>query len=133
MTTGNKAFRSVTLGLQCIAIAAYFITPLVLGGRVGFFWLMLGVLHTLIFVAVFFRDARTRTVLSVFLMIVSILWCLFLFILNGLILALEAGGFGPISSPMLSVYIITSLLAIIFALAAPRRFRKEPEAEEAVQ
>ena len=131
MTTGNKIFRGITLSLQLIAIAAYFITPLILGSNVGLIWLILGVLHTAIFATVFFRNARTRTALSIILMIVTILWCLFMFILGGLTLLLEVSGYGPMSSPsLLLLYMIASLFAIIFALAGPRRFPKEEQAPE---
>jgi len=131
MTTGNKIFRAITLGLQIIAIAAYFITPLILGSRVGLFWLLLGVLHTAIFAVVFFRNARTRTALSIILMIVTILWCLFVLALGGLVFLLEISGYGSMSSTsLLLLYTATSFLAIIFALAGPRRFPKEEPAPE---
>ena len=130
MTSGNKIFRAITLGLQITAIAAYFIIPLILGNRSGLLWLILGVLHTAIFAAVFFRNARTRTALSIILMIVTILWCLFLLLLGLFIYILELN-LGPMSSlSLLFTYIAASLLAIIFALAGPRRFPKEEQAPE---
>ena len=119
MTVKNKIFRHITLGLQIIAMAAFFIPPLFIGGTVGLSWLAIGIIHTALFSAVFFRDARRRTALSIIVMICLIFWCLFLLALGLLIL----GGWMTISilSPIV-VYSLCSMLAIINALAAPRRF-----------
>jgi len=121
MTIRNKNFRAITMSLQIVAIAAYFITPLISGSSFGLFWHIAGIIHTAIFAAVFFRDANTRTALSVVLMIVIVLWCLSGAIF-GIVVALLESSLGPMSSPMLYIYIVASLLAIIFALAMPRRF-----------
>jgi len=119
----NKTFRTITLSLQLIAIAMYFIVPLLIGSSVGLLWLILGVLHTVMFAVVFFRNARTRTAISTVFMILVILWCLFLLISMGVVLLFEVMGFGPMSSSVaFLIYFLTSLLAIIFALAGPRRF-----------
>jgi len=119
----NNVFRTITLSLQLIAIAMYFIVPLLIGSSVGLMWLIFGVLHTIMFAVVYFRNARTRTAISVIFMIIIILWCLFLLIFMGLVLILELAGFGPMSSlAAFLIYFMTSLLAIIFALAGPRRF-----------
>lgn len=124
MTVKNKIFRHVTLGLQIIAILAYFIPPLFIGGSVGLFWLIVGVIHTAMFCAMFFRDARRRTALSIIFMILVILWCLFLLILGTLFLSSYMHV--TIVSPII-VYSLSALLAAIFALAAPRRFETPPQ------
>lgn len=122
MSKTNKIFRSITLGLQLIAIAAYFIPPLFMRGNVGIFWLVLGVIHTAIFSAVFFRNSRRRTALSIILMIIIIFWCLFLLALGLLLLS----SWMPIASfSTMLIYSLCSFLAIIFALAGPRRFPKQ--------
>ena len=119
MKLKNKTFRSITLGLQIIAILAYFIPPLFMRGSVGIGWLVLGVVHTAIFCAVFFRDSRRRTALSIIFLIAVIFWCLFLLTLWLLIVS----GWMHITlrSPVI-VYSLSSLLAAIFALAGPRKF-----------
>ncbi|MCL2827161.1 MAG: hypothetical protein FWD99_00285 [Oscillospiraceae bacterium] len=122
MTTINKIFRSITLGLQIIAIAAYFLPPLFMGGHFGIGWLALGVLHTAIFCAIFFRNARRRTALSAILMVVLILWCLFLLIIGGLLTLIGAEGLGLQVFGTMFVYIGASFFAAIFALGFPRRF-----------
>ena len=124
MTLKNKTFRSVTLGLQILAIVAYFIPSLFLGSA-GLGWLALGVLHTALFAAVFFRDARTRTGISITLMILAIFWCLFMLLFGGMALLLGTMGFGWSLSPALFIYAFASLLAIIFALAGPRRYLQD--------
>ena len=118
MTLKRKIFRHVTFGLQIAAIAAFYLPPLFTGGRVGVIWLALGFVHTLAFCAVFFRDSRTRTALSIILTIVTIIWCLALAIilLPIIISFVELGrALGII------VYILSSLFAIIFAIACPRK------------
>jgi len=125
MTTTNKIFRSITLGLQIIAIAAYFLPPLFMGGHFGIGWLALGVAHTGIFCAIFFRNARTRTALSAILMAILVLWCLGLFLFGGLLVLIGTGGFGLAVFGTMFVYIGSSFFAAIFALAFPRRFSGE--------
>jgi len=142
MMTINKIPRSITLGLQIIAIAAYFLPPLFMGGRFGIAWLALGVLHTGIFCAIFFRDARTRTALSAILMAVLILWCLGLLFIGGLLNLMGTEGLGLQVFGTMFVYIGASFFAAIFALAFPRRFsvgtqgaeddRREVQAQETV-
>ena len=126
MKLKNKTFRSITLGLQSIAILAFFIPPLFASGPVGTGWLVLGVLHTAMFCAMFFRDARRRTALSIILLIAIIFWCLFLLAFALLILM----NWMAISflSPII-LYSLSALLAAIFALAGPRKFQLQtPEA-----
>jgi len=108
--------------MQIIAIAAFFITPLFIGGSVEVFWLLAGVIHTFLFCAVFFRDSRRRTALSIILTILVIIWCLILSVIAVLaffILALEMGADVNIG---FLVYIVSSFFAIIFALSAPRKY-----------
>jgi len=130
MTT-NQIFRSITLGLQILAIAAYFLTPLFIGGNVGIGWLALGVIHTAIFCAIFFRNARRRTALSIVLMIFVILFSLIVFGFTMLFVAnwTHITLFSPVI-----LYSLSSLLAIIFALAFPRKLPEKaeelPEASE---
>jgi len=120
----NRVFRSITLCLQIIAIVMYFGVPLILGNGISLIWLILGVIHTVMFAVVFFRNARTRTALSVIFMILVILWCLVLLTAILLLaLPLEIALYGPMTllAPFM-IYFLTSLIAIIFALASPRRF-----------
>ncbi|MCL2383862.1 MAG: hypothetical protein FWC79_07090 [Oscillospiraceae bacterium] len=63
-----------------------------------------------------FRDAKTRTVLSVFMMIAIIVWCLWLSHALLIIAALRP----PLL--MFVLYLLSSLMAAIFALAFPRRY-----------
>jgi hypothetical protein len=119
MTTGNKVFRIITLCLQIIALAAYFGTPLVIGGRVGTAWLAIGVVHAAAFCAVFFRNSRRRFALSVVLTIIVMYWSMF-FPALGFLLGL---GWIAISALIpLAVYGLCSLLAAIFALVGPRKY-----------
>ena len=119
MIITNKFFRSITLGLHIIAIMAYFLPTLFFGGNMAIGWLIVGVVHTVVFSAMFFRDARTRTALSIIFMILIILWCLILLII-GVLFSLMGLGINPAA---ILIYSLSSLLAAIFALAAPRRFK----------
>ena len=118
MKTGNRVFRLVTFILFGIALAAFFIPPVYIGGRVGVIWLVFGVVHAAAFCAVFFRDSRRRTALSIILTIFSIIWSLIVLALP--LLILTSLMHITILSPVV-VYGVCSLLAIIFALAGPRR------------
>ena len=117
MTNKNKIFRGVTLAFQIISILAYFI-PTLIGGSIGGGWLVIGVIHTILFCTIFFRDARRRTALSIMLMIIIILWCLLMLILGGI---LAISGLG-INVAAILIYGLSSLLAATFALANPRKF-----------
>ena len=119
MIITNKLFRSITLGLHIIAIMAYFLPTLFFGGSMAIGWLIVGVVHTVVFSAMFFRDARTRTALSIIFMILIILWCLILIII-GVLFSLMGLGINPAA---ILIYSLSSLLAAIFALAGPRRFK----------
>jgi len=115
----NRIFRLITLGIYVIAMAMCFIPPLVQGGRVGVFWLVSVVIQTVMFCAVFFRDARRRTVASVFLTLPVIFWSLIVFALGTLITTslMEISVLSPII-----VYSVCSIIAAVFALAGPRRY-----------
>ena len=117
MINKNKIFRNITLGLQIIAIAAYFIPALVVGDRIAIIWLVIGVLHTVLFCAIFFRDSRRRLVLSVISLAIIIIWLLILIIFGWL---LSITGMG-IDVTALYIYAFGSLFAAIFALANPRK------------
>ncbi|MCL2562635.1 MAG: hypothetical protein FWE08_01175 [Oscillospiraceae bacterium] len=118
MKRKNKVLRALALGLQILAILAYFIPSLFLGGHVGMFWLAAGVIHTAAFCVMFFRDAHKRTAFSIILLITIILWILFLLSLAGGLMAVWMAV--PPFSPIV-VYSYASLLAAALTLAAPRR------------
>jgi len=119
MKMTNMIFRFITLALQTIALAMFFLPPLFNGGRVGIGWLILGVLHAAVFCVIFYRNERKRTVLSIILTVFMIFWSLFILGLGLLIIS----GFMSVSifSPFI-VYSLLSMLAVIFALAGPRRY-----------
>jgi len=100
-------------------MAAFFIPPIYLGGRVGVFWLVFGVVHAASFCAVFFRDSRRRTALSIVLTVFSILWSLIILAFTSMFLTslMHITIFSPVV-----VYGVCSLLAAIYALAGPRKF-----------
>jgi len=108
--------------MQIIAIAAFFIPPLLVGSSVEVFWLLAGVIHTFIFCAVFFRDSRRRTALSVILTILVIIWCLILLLVAAFVYFLLAPELGIDVNVSLFVYIVSSFFAAIFALSAPRKY-----------
>jgi hypothetical protein len=122
MVVRNRGIRSVTFILQIIAIVAFFIPPLIFGSTVANFWLVVGVLHTLIFCAVFFRDSRKRTALSIILAIFVIIWCLIFGLVGTFAYFALAPGLGIDVSVSLFVYVISSFFAMIFALSAPRKY-----------
>jgi len=122
MIIRNRAFRNITLLLQIIAIAAFFVPSLLVGGNIGVFWLLAGVIHTFIFCAVFFRDSRKRTALSVILTILVIIWCLILTIVAVAIYFLLAPEMGIDVNISLGIYIVSSFFAAIFALSSPRKY-----------
>ena len=90
-------------------------------GQFGVFWLVMGVLNTAFFCIMHFRDAKTRTLLSVFLMVAIIFWCIWL---SHAILMIATLG-APIV--VFILYLISTLMAAIFALAFPRRYYKNSE------
>ena len=120
MTKKREIFRSITLGLQVIAIIAYFIFPLIAGNGVGIVWLIPGVVHTAMFCTVFFRDSKRRRALSIIFLILVIFWCLFLVLLNLILSNFVYTGIGAAGL----IYLLSSFLAIIFALAAPRKLQE---------
>ena len=125
LTKTNRIMRFITLGLFILAISAYYLPTLFFGGRIAVGWLVVGVLHTVLFCAVFFRDSCRRTALSIIIMIVNILWSLgLLIVVSQLALVI---GFSIIS---VSLYTVCSLLASIFALATPRKYIKVTTDEE---
>ena len=121
MNTRNEVLRLVTLCFQALAIFAYFVPTLILGGEMSVFWLTLGVIHSLAFCAMFFRNSRRRRVLSAFLLVAILAWC-------GLwvSVALVMAGWNA-SLHMLVVYVAASAIAAIFAMAVPKKVQVASE------
>jgi len=119
-TLTNAKFRAVTFAIQVAAILTFYVPALFIGGGVHPLWLLAGVVNTGIFAAIFYRDARTRTALSVLLMIVSLIGTgvLGAFGTMGLLFA----ELGYTLSPLIAAHIWFANMAAIFALAAPRRW-----------
>ena len=111
----RKVFRGIALSLHVIAMLSYFIPTLVMGSSMDTRWLVIGVIYTGLFCLMFYRNSRRRRVLSVIILILKILWC-------GLwvIMILPTMPWS-VSYDMLFIYILSSLLAAIFALAFPRK------------
>ena len=122
MIIRNRAFRNITLFLQIIAIAAFFIPSLLARDNIGVFWLLAGIIHAFMFCAVFFRDSRRRTALSVILTILVIIWCLILSFAAAFVYLLLAPEMGIDVNVSLVVYIVSSFFAMIFALSSPRKY-----------
>jgi len=120
MMIKNKSFRLGTLIFQSLAMAAFYLPTIIFGGNIGTFWLVAGVLHTALFCVVYFRNERRRTALSIIVMIFVILWSI---AISGAVWFISVMGVFSLSipSPVL-VYSLCSLLAVVFALAGPRRF-----------
>lgn len=115
MKTKNEIFRSIAFSLQIISICTYFMPTLVMGGEISIFWLALGVIHTIVFCTIFFRNSRKRRVLSVLLLITVILSCVPWVLVGYIMWAMNA------SLIVLIVYFSSRILAAIFALANPRK------------
>ena len=120
MTVLRRVFRSVTLGLQIIAMLCYYVPALLSGGSTGVIWLIIGVVQTGVFCAIFFRDSRTRTGISVALMIVATIWNIFIFFITAfyVLLGSEMG----LDFSYAVTYSICSLISVIFALCFPRKY-----------
>jgi len=120
MTTSNKILRTITLCLQIAAMLAYYVPSMVYGSSLGIAWLPIGVIQTILFCAIFFRDARTRTGLSVALMIIGTIFNFLMLVLISFfsLLGISFGlGFGTAFA-----YILCSTAAVIFAFCFPRRY-----------
>jgi hypothetical protein len=106
---------------------AYYLPSLIGGGEVGIVWLAIGVVQTIIFCAVYFRDERTRTGISIALMVIgtlvnfAILILISFFALLGFEMGLRFG--------YAFVYSLCSLVALIFALCFPRRYHRNVPAD----
>ena len=114
----NIKIRNFTLGLHIVAMILYFISPMFIGGNVSVFWLALGVLNTMIFCILFYRDSGKRVALSIFLFILSILWCMALFVFVGFMVIM---GMGVSLSAIFIIYLFCTFFSATFALAQPRR------------
>ena len=118
--TSSKIMRAITLGLQILAMLAYYVPSIFNGGDVGVIWLVIGVVQTALFSAVFFRNERTRTGISIALMVIGTLFNLGMFLFIGFF-ALLGYSLG-ISFNMPITYALCSMVALIFALCFPRRY-----------
>jgi len=118
----SKILRQITLVLQVASILAYYLPSLISGGVVGVEWLAIGVVQTVIFCMVFFRDERTRTGISIALMVIGTLGNLVIlvFISFFALIGLQMG----LSFSFAFLYSLFSLIALIFALCFPRRYKK---------
>ena len=125
MTITRKVFRLITFGLFTIAILSYYLPALIGRGYFGVVWLAIGVVHTVAFCAMFFRDSRTRTGISIAIMVVTTLWSFIMLLLNGLLLLLLLD-LGLNSTPGV-VYSFCSMMASIFALTFPRKYIEKPD------
>jgi hypothetical protein len=116
----QSVFRSIALGLQVVAVLAFFVPPLLTGSEVATGWLVAGVLHTALFCGVFFRDTKKRTAVAVLCLLVIIAWCLIMLLFGAFLTFLQTQ-LGGNSFVLLFVYALASLLAACFALANPKR------------
>ena len=127
MTTTRLVFRNITLGLQIIALAAFFLPPLFIGGTVSIVWLALGVIHTAIFCAVYFRDSRKRMALSIILTIILALYsAAFLLIAIGFVIPILMNFMTISIFTPLVLYCFASLLSAILAMTIPRKYTAIP-------
>ena len=125
MKTSSKVMRLITLCLFIAAMLIYYLPTLLTGGIIGIPWLIVGVVQAVMFSAIFFRDARTRTALSIVLMIFSTICNLILSLLIAGIFFMTIGlGMNLIAAPL---YIVCILIAVIFALSFPRRYHMVPQ------
>jgi len=118
--TSSKVMRAITFGLQVVAMLAYYVPSIISGGSVGLIWLAIGVVQTAMFSAVFFRDERTRTGISIALMVIGTIWNLVMLLLTAFY-ALIGAQMG-LSLDIAVIYAICSMIAMIFALCFPRRY-----------
>jgi len=121
-TTVRQIFRVAALVLFIIAIFAYFIPSF--WGNTSVMWLAIGVIHTAMFSAIFFRNSRRRRVISVIFFVFLMIW-------NAIFLILLMPVFSsfmhvPIFAPT-NLYAICSLVATILALALPRKISASGE------
>ena len=121
--TSSKVMRLITLCLQIVSILAYYVPSIVNRGEVGILWLALGVVQTVVFCIVFFRDERTRLITSIVLMVLGTLFHLAMILFIGFYayLGLEMG----LNFSTAFIYVLCSMVALIFALCFPRRFQKQ--------
>ena len=121
LTSLNKTFRLITLALQIIAMLAYYLPALISGGSAGLIWLVIGVVQTAMFSVIYFRNAHTRTGISITLMVLATILNLGMLITIGSF-ALIVSMLG-LSLTAAFLYALCSLVAVIFALCFPRRYK----------
>ncbi|MDR2569602.1 MAG: hypothetical protein LBD23_04805 [Oscillospiraceae bacterium] len=123
LKTSNKVLRIITISLQIAAMLAFYVPSIISPGNVAFFWLLLGVAQTILFIAIFFRDSRTRTAISIVLMVTGTFVNLALLMFIG-VFALVGTSLGLYFHTAF-IYIACSLLAVIFALCFPRKYKPQ--------
>lgn len=125
--TTRKVLREVAFGFQTLAVAAFFLPPFIdtfFGGTVSVPWLLAGIINTLVFCAIWWRESGNfpRFILAIALTILTGFWSvgLLLFIL---VLAFLAGMYewaGSVSG-MLYLYTLFAFAAAVLAVFVPRK------------
>ncbi|MCL2357787.1 MAG: hypothetical protein FWC70_11675 [Defluviitaleaceae bacterium] len=122
-SVARKILRGVALGFQIAAIFMYFVVPLISGGTVRLPWLIFGVINTVVFCAIFYRDSGNvgRLVVGIILTVCTGIWCanvLFFMLVLSLIAGMYewSGGVG-----VTFLYVFFAFAAAIFAVFVPRR------------
>ena len=118
--TSSKVMRLITMGLQVVSILAYYLPSLLSGGEVGIVWLAIGVAQTIAFSVVFFRNERTRTAISITLMVLGtfVNLAMLIFISFYTLIGFQLGLYFGVAY----LYSLCSLIALIFALCFPVRY-----------
>jgi len=120
MKTSSRVIRLITLCLFVVAMLTYYLPTLLNEGFVGIVWLVVGVVQTVVFSAIFFRDARTRTALSIVLMVFFTLCNIVLALFVGFMFLMTMGLGLNLTAAL--IYVSCILIAGIFALCFPRRY-----------
>ena len=119
----RNILRKITVGLQVIAMLAYYLPTIFTGGHISMLWLMLGFIQTLMFSAVFFRDSKKRVGLSIAVMVIATLLNIILMLVIAFF-ALIASELG-LNINVALLYVMFSTLAVIFALCFPRKYKTD--------
>lgn len=128
----NKKFRNFIFCLQIAAVILFFVPPMFMGGSVALPWLVLGVLNTAAFAAVFYRDKNQRKGISTLITAFNILWCGVVGLIAVLFLGLSVLSFGGSLPPWIVLYAACAFFAAVFAYAQPRKFSKGQENHDGV-
>jgi len=120
MKTSSRVMRLITLCLFIAAMLVYYLPTLLNRGYIGIIWLAVGVVQAVIFSAIFFRDSRTRTALSIVLMVFSTMANLALALFISILFLMTLGlGLSFVTAP---IYFVNILIAVTFALCFPRKY-----------